>query len=146
MKTIEPPIIVQQSFDATPAQLWSALTELDQMHKWYFSNIPDFQPTVGFKTEFLITNEGRSFTHQWEVTEAISNQRIAYNWTFKEYSGLSVSIFEIIPEGATTIVKLTAKVLEPHPQDIPEFKRESGVGGWNYFIKERLKNYMDALE
>ena len=26
---------------------------------------------------------------------------------------------------------------------IPEFKRESGIGGWNYFISERLSAFIN---
>lgn len=34
-------------------------------------------------------------------------------------------------------------VLESFPQNTPEFKRESCVGRWGYFIKHRLKNYLN---
>ena len=52
-----------------------------------FENIPEFETHVGFKTQFLIENEGRKFTHLWEVMEVIPNQKIAYNWTYDEYEG-----------------------------------------------------------
>jgi len=29
------------------------------------------------------------------------------------------------------------------PDDIPEFKRESGVEGWNYLIKKSLKAFLE---
>jgi hypothetical protein len=38
---------------------------------------------------------------------------------------------------------LTVEVLEDFPDDIPEFRRESCIGGWNYFINHRLKEYLD---
>jgi len=28
-------------------------------------------------------------------------------------------------------------------EDIPEFKRESRIEGWEYFIKERLREYLE---
>ena len=30
--------------------------------------------------------------------------------------------------------------------DIPEFKRENGVAGWEYFIKNSLKTYLESLQ
>jgi len=33
-------------------------------------------------------------------------------------------------------------VLEDFPQDIPEFKRESGLAGWTYLILESLQKYL----
>ena len=115
------------------------------MHKWFFNNIPDFQPTIGFKTSFPVSNEGRTFTHLWTITDLIPNKLITYNWKYEEYSGDSFVTFEIIEEDNKVFVKLTAKVTEDFPQDIPEFKRESAVGGWNYFIGESLKEYVDGL-
>jgi hypothetical protein len=42
-----------------------------------------------------------------------------------------------------TKLRLTAQVLEDFPEDIPEFKRESGVEGWTYFIKKSLKEFLE---
>jgi len=38
---------------------------------------------------------------------------------------------------------LSTEISESFPLDIPEFKRESCVEGWTYFIKKRLKEYLD---
>ena len=146
MQKIDPPIIVEQTFKATPTQLWGALTDLPQMQKWYFPDIPDFKAEVGFKTSFAIFHNDRTFTHLWEVTEVIPSQKISYNWKHEEYPGDSYVTFEIIPVGENTILKLFNKVTEDFPQDIPEFKRESGVEGWNYLINESLKKYIENLD
>jgi len=68
MKNNEP-IIVTQLFNASMEQVWEALTDVDQMRQWYFDAIPDFKPEASFQTRFLITNEGRNFTHNWLITE-----------------------------------------------------------------------------
>ena len=47
------PICVTQSFQVTPKVLWNALTELHHMHKWYFPNIPNFKPELGFETHLI---------------------------------------------------------------------------------------------
>jgi len=40
-------------------------------------------------------------------------------------------------------LKLSTKVVGNFPENIPELKRESCKGGWNYFIKERLKQFLE---
>jgi len=37
---------------------------------------------------------------------------------------------------------LTCEVVEDFDDNIEEFKRESGIEGWNYFIKNRLKEFL----
>ncbi len=145
MQKSDAPIIVQQTFNTTPEILWAAITELSQITKWFFENIPDFQPKVGFKTSFPVSNEGRTFTHLWTITEVIPSQKITYNWKYKEYPGDSFVTFEILKIEDQSIVKLSTQVTEDFPQNIPEFKRESAIGGWNYFIRESLKKYIESI-
>ena len=139
----DPPIIVEQELQAPVTKIWSALTELKEMKKWYFDILEDFKAEVGFKTNFDITHQGRLFPHYWEVTEVVPEQKIVVRWYFKGYEGSSNVIFEILPGENNNLVRLTAVATEDHPQDIPEFRRESGVGGWNFFVKERLKDYFE---
>jgi hypothetical protein len=40
-------------------------------------------------------------------------------------------------------LKLSVRIVEDFPDDIPEFKRESGLEGWTYFIRKRLKEYFE---
>ena len=52
--------------------------------------------------------------------------------------------FELSEDKNHVTLKLSTTVEENFPQDIPEFKRESCVGGLNYFIKNRLKNFLEG--
>ena len=105
--------------------------------------IEDFKAEVGFKTEFSLENEGRKFSHLWEVTEVVLEQKIKYKWSYLEYSGDSYVVFELNQENEIVRLIVTSVVLENFPQDIPEFKRQSGIDGWNYLIKQNLKNYLE---
>jgi len=136
------PIIVEQTYDASIDTIWKAITELEQMRQWYFPNIPDFKPQVGFETRFLIQNEGRNFTHIWKVTKVISHKLIGYSWNFEEYSGEGLSTFELMEKDSQTILKLKSYVINPFPDDIPEFKKESGQAGWDYLIKTSLVGHL----
>lgn len=141
MNSFEDPIQVEQLINAPVHDVWEALTNLNQMKTWYFPMIPSFNAEVGFKTDFTVTIEDRVFQHIWEIIEVLPQEKLAYQWTFGGYSGKGISVFELIKQEEQTLVKFTFVTLEPFPQHIPEFKRESGEKGWNYFIKEALVNY-----
>ena len=142
MNNLSEPIIVEQIFDLPVDNVWRAITELEQMKKWYFQNIDSFEPKVGFATQFTVQIEDRIFPHLWQVTEVIPMRKISYQWQFEGYPGRGISTFELTEEGKQTKLKLTFTTSENFPSDIPEFKRESGVAGWNHFIKESLKEHL----
>lgn len=136
------PIVVVQSFGAPIKRVWNAITDLEQMRLWYFPNIPEFKAEIGFETQFLIQNEGRNFTHIWRVKEIIPQKLIGYSWTFEEYEGEGYSVFKLSEKDNRTILTLENEVLKAFPDDIPEFKRESGVAGWRYLINQNLVNFL----
>jgi uncharacterized protein YndB with AHSA1/START domain len=145
MRKEDDPIVVEQSFNATTEAVWNAITEIDQMHRWYFDNIPDCKPEVGFETQFSIQNKNRVFLHMWKVIEVILNKRLVYNWKYDSYASDSNVIFEIFEQNNLTTLRLTTQILESFPQDIPEFKRESCDKGWKYFIQNNLKGYLENI-
>ncbi len=143
MRVDEDPIIVEQNFNASIETVWNAITEVDQMQKWYFADILAFKPEIGFETQFIVQPGERSFNHMWEVTEVVPLKKISYNWKYDEYPGNSTVSFELYEENDSTILRLTHKVTENFPDDIPEFKKQSGLTGWTYFIKKSLKKYLE---
>ena len=146
MKKGDAPIIVEQTFSAPIDAVWKAITQLDLMHQWYFDNIPSFRPEVGFETQFNVSSQGRDFLHMWRVTEVVPLQTIAYSWKFADYPGDALVVFELSKQDASTKLKLTCIVRESFPEDIPEFKRESCIGGWEYFIQKSLKEYLEKTK
>ena len=136
------PVVVEHTFHRSVADVWSAITEQSQMVQWYFDNIPAFEPTLGFQTSFNVKAPSRDFYHQWKITEVVPEQRITYEWTFKDIPGRSFSTFEIEDRGDHVLLRVTAIGLDSLPEEIPEFDHESCLGGWNYFIKERLQAYL----
>ena len=143
MLKTDPPIVVEQSFAVSVDKIWAALTEPDQMRQWFFEMMSDFKAEPGFETRFDIINEGRDFPHLWKVVEVLPNEKLVVNWTFGGYPGSSNVCFEIIAGESENTVRLSTEVLEDFPQYIPEFKRESAVGGWKYFINGQLKSFLE---
>ena len=143
MKTTDKPIIVEQKFTKSIETVWATITNHEEMIKWYFENIPDFKAEVGFYTEFNVKSEKRDFLHKWNVIEVIPNKKIIYNWTYENYQGSADMHFELFPKGDSTKLQIKIVVLEDFNDVIPEFRRESCIGGWEYFIKGRLKEFLE---
>ena len=145
MKVSDEPIIVEQSFQNSKEEVWSAITELKHMQEWFFDLIEEFEPKIGFKTRFALQSGERTFTHLWEITEVVPLQKITNRWRYNEYLGDSSVKFELNEKAGSTLLRLSSEVIADFPDDIPEFKRESGVQGWNYFIGKQLKAYLEKL-
>ncbi len=137
-------VIVEEIFKVSINKVWLAITDHSQMIKWYFENIKAFEPKVGFETQFSVQSTNRSFLHQWKLLEVIAPKKITYSWQYPDIEGYSTVCFELFEAENQTRLKLTVKGLESFPQDIPEFTRESCTAGWNYFIKLRLKDFIES--
>ncbi|MBT8280648.1 MAG: SRPBCC domain-containing protein [Muriicola sp.] len=144
MKKSDPPIVIKASFDRSAEDLWNSLTLLPEMKNWYFDVLEAFEAREGFKTAFKVHSEDRTFTHLWEVIEVVPGEKITYRWEFEEYPGASTSTFEISGTNHQSELVLTVLVREDFPSGIPEFKRESCIGGWEYFLLGNLKKYLSA--
>ena len=135
-------IVVENLLCAPIPQVWEALTEVHEMRQWYFQNIPAFKPEIGFETRFIVTSGERNFTHIWRITEVVPFKKISYTWNFEEYDGENRSNFVLKEKGSKTQLILQSHILKEFPDDIPEFKRESGKTGWEYLIKESLPKFL----
>ena len=144
MRTTDEPIIVEQVFDKPINEVWNAITNPHQMTQWFFDNIPDFKAEEGFKVQFNVKAPSRDFLHLWEITEVIPQQKIVYNWKYQDYAGDSYVTFELFELETQTKLVLTCKVIEDFDDTIEEFKYESGIAGWNYFIKDSLVTFLSS--
>ena len=139
-------VIITQTFETSVVKVWNAITDLNEMKLWYFGNIDVFRAESGCKSRFEVQSGERVFTHLWEVIEVDARKRLVVNWKYAEYPGDSVVVFELKEKANETELTLTMKVLEDFPDDIPEFKRESCQAGWEFFIQQRLKSYLEIKQ
>ncbi|MEO0570542.1 MAG: SRPBCC domain-containing protein [Bacteroidota bacterium] len=144
MKTTEPPVIVEQTFNTPIQKVWNALTVLDEMVQWFFPNIPEYSAEIGFTTEFIVDSGERSFPHLWKVLEVIPQKKMVQEWRYEGYPGLCTVAFELQEKEGQTLLAVTSTVLEDFPDNIPEFRRDSCLAGWQYFIQQNLKQYLDG--
>jgi len=137
------PIVVEQTYNAPIAAVWKAITDKDQMRQWFFEPMTDFEPEVGFETEFDVQCEGQAYSHQWKVTQVVPERRITYGWRYGGYPGNSSVTWELSETPDGTALRLTHTGHETFGQDDPAFSRESGITGWTYFLHESLKSFLE---
>jgi uncharacterized protein YndB with AHSA1/START domain len=137
------PIIVEQSYNTSINNVWDAITKADQMKQWFFENIESFKPEVGFETQFNVQAESRDFLHMWRILEVVQQKKLVFNWKYAGIPGDGLVIFELFEHENQTNLRLTNIGLESFPKDIPEFAGESCIEGWNYFIRNRLKEFLN---
>lgn len=70
-------------------------------------------------------------------------EKTSYDWRFEGYPGVGLVSFELMEHGGSTTLKLTNAVLEDFPEDVAEFERGSCLAGWQYFIGQSLRGYLD---
>lgn len=136
------PLIVERTFNAPVQKVWEAITEPENMRQWYF-DIKSFKPEVGFSFQFAADMDGTPFIHECEVTEAIPYKKISYSWSYKGFAGTSWVSFELFDEDGQTRLVLTHTGLHNFPADSPYFERRHFVQGWNYFLDDRLKAFVE---
>jgi uncharacterized protein YndB with AHSA1/START domain len=138
------PIVVEQAFGVSTETLWQAITNRQHMVQWFFEEIPEFQAEVGFQTQFNVSAGERDFLHLWKITEVNPGQKIVYDWRYEGYAGVGKVTFEVLQDGTGSKLRVTTEGVETFPQEVPEFSPESCQGGWEYFVQECLKGYLEG--
>src|SRR6476469_2652220 len=101
------PIVKEVVLDAPVEKVWTALTDKNEMKKWYF-DLAEFKPETGFVFEFLGgPDPATQYVHICEVTVVVTGKKLTYSWEYKGYDGISYVSFELFPEGDKTLIKLT---------------------------------------
>ena len=139
-------IIIERSFNVPVNQVWTALTDNNEMKQWYF-DLPEFRAERGFKFDFKGgPADGKQYLHHCEVTEAIPNRTISYSWSYEGYEGNSQVNFELFEIEGKTLLRVTHEGLESFPQDNPDFQKQNFEKGWDSIVNESLKNYLEKAQ
>jgi len=136
------PIVVERTYNAPIEKAWRAITDKDEMKKWYF-DLAEFKPEVGFKFTFEGGPDDRIYLHLCEITEVIPERKLQYSWRYDGYEGISYVTFELFPVGEQTKVRLTHEGLESFPKDNPDLAKENFVNGWEDIIGKNLSDYLE---
>ncbi|MFI5253133.1 MAG: SRPBCC domain-containing protein [Bacteroidota bacterium] len=136
------PIVIERTYNAPIAKCWKAITDKNEMKKWYF-DLADFKPVVGFEFQFTGGKDDRKYLHLCKITEVIVGKKLTHSWRYDGYEGISYVTIELFADGNKTRVKLTHKGLESFPASNPDFAKENFVAGWTAIIGSSLKEYVE---
>jgi uncharacterized protein YndB with AHSA1/START domain len=138
------PFVIERIYNAPVTKVWQALTDNDQMKKWYF-DIADFKPEPGFEFSFIGEGkEGEKFVHLCKVTEVIKEKKLTYSWRYEGFEGNSFVTFELFAEGEKTKLKLTHAGLETFPAIAGNaFAKTNFAEGWTYITGTALKQFVE---
>jgi uncharacterized protein YndB with AHSA1/START domain len=145
LKSDNEPLVIERSFYAAGVRVWRALTDNDEMKRWYF-DLKEFRPEVGFRFQFSAGEEGGvQYVHHCEIKEVIPGKKLVHSWRYEGYEGDSQVTFELFAEGNRTRLKLTHEGLETFPK-IPAFARANFMEGWTQIIGSSLKEFVETKE
>jgi uncharacterized protein YndB with AHSA1/START domain len=135
-------VVIERTFTASVARVWKALTDVDEMRRWYF-DLKEFRPEVGFEFEFTVEHEGMNYHHLCKITEVIPQKKLAHTWRYKGHEGDSLVTIELSADGDKTRLKLTHEGLETFPKT-PSFARKNFLEGWTQIIGSSLKEFVEG--
>ena len=134
--------VIERTYDAPIAKVWKAITDKNEMKKWYF-DLAAFKAEVGFEFQFLGGSEEKKYLHLCKVTDVVPGKKITYSWRYDGYEGISYVTFELFDENDKTRLKLTHEGLETFPNDNVDFAKTSFAAGWTYIVGTSLKQYVE---
>lgn len=134
------PLIKEFHYHAPIAKVWETLTNKDKMKEWYFPQLQNFEPVVGYKFKF--DDDDHEYHKEWIVTYVVAGKKLAHSWAYKGYPGNSEVIFDLFAEENKTILRVTQTGLESFPNH-PHFKRERFDWGWNNLLGQNLKHLLE---
>jgi uncharacterized protein YndB with AHSA1/START domain len=138
----ESPFVIERVYDAPVEKVWKAISDKDQMKKWYF-DVPDFKPEVGNEFTFWGGTEKCRYLHLCKVMEVIPLKKLKYSWRYDGYEGNSFVTFELTSEEkGRTRLKLTHEGLETFPSNVTDFAHENFAEGWNAIIGKLLPEFL----
>jgi uncharacterized protein YndB with AHSA1/START domain len=136
------PIVIERTLHAPVAKVWQAITDNNEMKKWYF-NLPEFKPEVGFEFRFDGGTDDRIYHHVCVITEVIPGKKLQHSWRYDGYEGISYVTFELFAEGDKTRVRLTHEGIEAIAVNGPDFYKENFMAGWTDIIGRSLKEFAE---
>jgi uncharacterized protein YndB with AHSA1/START domain len=131
---------LEAAYNVSLLNVWKALTEVEQLKKWYFPQIIHFEPKVG--EVFMFTDDGSPYQKEWKVTRLENNRLLAHSWSYKGYPGNSEVIFELFRQNETTVLRLTHTGLASFPVD-PHFDYQRFEQGWEMILGQNLRRCLE---
>lgn len=139
---VRAPVVVERTFAASVDRVWQAITDKDQMKRWYF-DLKEFRPEPGFAFDFTVEHGGARYVHLCRITEVIPRKKLAYTWRYEGHPGDSLVTFELQAEGGRTRLRLTHEGLETFPT-LAAFAKGNFLEGWTELLGSSLPKFLEG--
>lgn len=135
------PFIIEHTYDSSVEKIWKAITDKNEMKKWYF-DLSEFTAEPGFEFSFTAGTAETPYHHLCKIVEAVPLQKLSYTWRYDGFAGNSIVSFDLLPAGNETKLTLTHLGLETFPDSNPDLAKENFATGWTHIIGSSLKEHL----
>lgn len=136
-------IVVKQIYSVKPKEVWSAITNKENMKLWYFT-IDDFYLLEGRSFNFYEPGDNKKFHHQCLIKEIIPFKKFRHTWTYPDMSkGESMLTWNLEAIRDSTKVTLIHEGIESFVDGGSYFERKNYVAGWNEILGKSLKDFLE---
>jgi uncharacterized protein YndB with AHSA1/START domain len=77
------PLVIERTFNAPIARVWKALTNKEEMNRWYF-DLEEFKAEAGFEFRFTVEHEGFTYAHHCKILKVIPGRKLAHTWPMRD--------------------------------------------------------------
>ncbi len=130
------PVRIEKILDSPVEKVWLALTEREQMKKWYFDLPDSFKLLPGQEFDWWAgPSDGKQWHHRGKIMEVIKNKMLVHSWEFPGYTGYSELSWELSDAGDNkTRLILTHKFIVPFDLNEEALRRRNFVSGWKQIL------------
>ena len=139
------PFKIERIYKASIQKVWAALTEKDQLKKWYFDFSEGFKLEVGHEFDWYAgPPDGKQWHHRGKILEVIPGKKLKHSWEYPGYTGKANVIWELSEvDTKTTKLNFTFEIVVPFEQTEEALKRKNFVEGWNHIVNVGLTEFVE---
>lgn len=133
-------IEITRQIDTPPEQVFRALTDADELSRWWTSSA-DSDPGTGgeYALRFEFDDESRNHTYAGRYEDVTPNERVRYPWNGR--FGETTVEFALGPSDGGTELTLTHSGWT----EAAEEARQMHIQGWSFFL-DNLARYLTGGE
>jgi uncharacterized protein YndB with AHSA1/START domain len=133
-------IEITKTIDAAPEEVFGALTDADELTRWFASSAESDPRTGGdYLLHFEFEDEARNHTYAGQYEEVATNERVRYPWN-GQFGDTTVEFVLRRADGGTELT-----LIHSGWTDEAEESRQLHEQGWGFFL-DNLERYLTGGE